>query len=97
MDALSVEYWVVGGCDQHVIHVHHEPALSDFVLEYGVHHGLEGGGGVGEAKEHNRWFIQSFVCDEGGFPFITFLDAHIVIAPMDIKLGEEFLHPYSVN
>jgi len=92
-----MECWVVGGHDQHVVHVHCQPAFSDFILKYGIHHHLEGGGGVGEAEEHDHQFIQSFIRDEGSLPFITLLDTHVVVAPSNIKLGEELLHPYSVN
>jgi len=92
-----VECWVVGSCNKHVVHVHCQPSFLDFVLEYGIHHCLEGGGGVGHPKEHDHGFVQSFIGDEGGLPFVAFLDAHIVITPVDVKFGEELLHPDAVN
>jgi hypothetical protein len=42
--------------DGHVIHVNREPIFIDFFPEDGVHHGLEGSGGISEAKEHDCWF-----------------------------------------
>jgi hypothetical protein len=47
---------------------------------------LEGGWGVRETKEHDCWFEKSFVGDECGLPFVSFLDSHIVVSPSDIHL-----------
>ena len=54
------------------------------VSEDVIHHCLEGGGAVCEAKEHDLWFKESTVCAEGGFPFISVTALHIVEAPADI-------------
>jgi hypothetical protein len=62
--------------------------LRYFFPEYGVHHHLKGGGQIGETEEHHRWFEQSFGCKEGGFPFISILNTHVVVSPSYIKLGE---------
>src|SRR5712672_2333148 len=97
MDASFVKDWVVVSGDEHVVHVHCQPAFSDFFLEDGVHHGLGGGGGVGHAEEHNRRFVQPLVGDEGGFPLVTCYDTHIVVAPADVKFGEGFLHSNAVD
>ena len=51
---------------------------------------MEGGGAVHEAKEHDLWFKESTVHVEGGFPFISIADPHIVEAPADIQFGEVF-------
>src|SRR5882672_11020364 len=50
--------------------IHCQPTLSDLVLEYGIHHSLEGGGGIGEAEEHDHRLVQPFVRDEGSFPLV---------------------------
>ena len=38
---------------QDIVHVDHHIAFINEVLEDVVHHGLEGGWAVGEAKEHD--------------------------------------------
>ena len=60
---------------------------------------LKGSQGVCETKEHNRWFKESTVGDECCFPFISLLDADILIAPMYIQFSEifcafEFVHKF---
>jgi hypothetical protein len=50
---------------------------------------LEGGWGVGESEEHNGWFKQAFVGDEGCLPFVSFFDANVVVAPTDVEFGVE--------
>jgi hypothetical protein len=47
---------------------------------------LEGGRRVCETKEHDHWFEKSFVGNECGFPFISFLDSYIVVSPSDVHL-----------
>jgi hypothetical protein len=44
------------GVDGHIVHVNCQPFLSYFVGEYGVHHCLEGGWGIGESEEHDGGF-----------------------------------------
>ena len=72
--------------DGQVIHVDGHPFLCDLPMEDHVHHHLEGGWRVGESEEHNCWFEESFGCKEGGFPFISWLAAYIVVSPLNIKL-----------
>ncbi|KAF9457350.1 hypothetical protein BDZ94DRAFT_1273475 [Collybia nuda] len=57
-------------------------------MEDFIHHGLECCWAVCEAKEHYQWLKESVVCAKCGIPFIAFFDAHIVVAPPDIHLGE---------
>src|SRR6266436_5953080 len=83
--------------DEDVIQVDTDYTLRDQILEYLVHHGLEGGRAVGEAEEHDQGFKKSSVCAECGLPLITFLNADIVVSPSDIKLGEVTRTPESVN
>ncbi|KAG6805209.1 hypothetical protein H0H92_000288, partial [Tricholoma furcatifolium] len=40
--------------DENVIEVHAHHALGDEVAKDVVHHGLEGGGAIGEAEEHDE-------------------------------------------
>ncbi|KAG6875732.1 hypothetical protein C0993_007748, partial [Termitomyces sp. T159_Od127] len=48
----------------------------------------EGGQAIGESKEHDKQFKQPLIGPEGSFPLISFLNAHIVVTPLDIQFGE---------
>ena len=54
-----------------------------------IHVTLECGWGVGETKEHDRWFEESLISLESCLPLITFLDPDVIITPLDIKFGKE--------
>ena len=56
-----------------------------------VHHCLECGWGIHEAKKHYCWFKQAFASFECGLPFISLFDADIVISPSYIKFGEQMI------
>jgi hypothetical protein len=58
---------------------------------------LEGGWGVREAEEHDPWFKESLVRYKGRFPFISFLDPYVVVAPSNIKFREEGRPFYSID
>jgi len=49
-----------------------------------IHHGLERGRAIGETEKHDKGFKQSFVGNEGSFPFITFFDLDIIVPPSNI-------------
>ena len=74
--------------DGYVVHVDHHASFIDKVPENHVHHGLEGGGRVGETEEHDRWLVEPFVGDERRFPSIFWFNEHLVIPPLDIDTGE---------
>ncbi|KAG6808320.1 hypothetical protein H0H92_004528 [Tricholoma furcatifolium] len=74
--------------DEDVVEVHAHHALRDEVAEDVVHHGLEGGGAIGKAKEHGEQFEQSLIGPEGCLSLITLLDAHIVVTSANVQLGE---------
>ena len=84
---------IVGMCgNSYIIHVNANGSTKEFVLSYDrakdvVHHCLEGGWGVSEAKEHDSWFIEAVACFEGGFVFVALLDVDIVIPPMDVQFS----------
>jgi hypothetical protein len=63
--------------------------LRYFFLKYGVHHHLEGGGRIGKAEEHYRWFKQSFWYEEGCFPLISIFNTDVVVSPSHVKFGEQ--------
>ena len=50
-----------------------------------VHHGLESCQQIRESEEHNCRFIEFTSCLEDGFVLIAFLDAHVVVPPLNIK------------
>ncbi|KAF9801366.1 hypothetical protein IEO21_10133 [Rhodonia placenta] len=68
---------LIGGEDEYIIQ------------EDVIHHRLEGCGGIGEAEEHYQGFVQSPVCYEGRFPFVTGFDPDVVVSPSDIELRKE--------
>ena len=53
--------------------------------------------GVSESKEHHERFKQPFGGKEGGLPFISFLDADIIVPPSYIKFGKEGAPSQPVN
>ena len=74
--------------DEDVVQIDHDHTFRDEVLEDVVHHRLEGGRTVCEAKEHDKGFVQAAVGPEGGLPFVSFLYPDIVEAPSDVQFRE---------
>jgi len=89
VDAKLMKDFIIFGGDDHIIHVDVEPSLHNFLLKYVIHHSLKSGWGVGQAKEHNCQFEESFAGLKGGFVFIAFFNANIIVSPVDVKLGKE--------
>ena len=87
VNPLHMGFWVKGG-DKKVIHADDQPSFSDHVSEGVIHELLECGGGVAKTKEHDSWFEESFVGDEGRLPLVTVFDVDIVVPPSDVKLDE---------
>jgi len=75
--------------DGYIIHINGDASFIDEIAEYSVHHGLEGGGGVSEAEEHDHWFVESFIGDESCFPSIFGFDKHLVVPPLDVETSEQ--------
>ncbi len=75
--------------DGQVVHVNGHPSLCDLPMEDHVHHHLKGGWRVGESEEHNCRFEESFRSKECHFPFISFLNADVVVSPSYVELSEE--------
>src|SRR5260370_37231645 len=75
--------------DGKIVHVDGHPPLGNFLAEDHVHHHLEGGGGIGQPKEHDCRFKESFWGKERCFPFVSFFDTDIVVSPTYIELSEE--------
>ena len=72
-----------------VVHIDLEPSLGDHVGEDVIHECLKGWRGITEAKEHYGGFVESERGDECSLPLVFLPDANIVVAPPDIKLGEQ--------
>ena len=70
---------------QDIIHIDCHISFINKVLEDVIHHGLEGGWTVGEAKEHDQGFEEALIHLEGGFPLVSLFDSHIVVSPMYIQ------------
>jgi hypothetical protein len=79
--------------DEDVVQIDCNFAFSNQICEYGVHQHLECGGRVGEPKEHDARFKETLVSNEGCLPFIAFFDLDVVVAPTNIKLGEDLCIP----
>jgi hypothetical protein len=45
--------------------------------------------GVGEAKEHYRWFKESLWGKEGGLPLVPRFDPDVIVPPTDVEFCEE--------
>ncbi|KAG5352296.1 hypothetical protein C0989_002898 [Termitomyces sp. Mn162] len=76
------------GVDEDVVEVYTHYVLHKEVPEDVVHHSLKDGRAVGESEEYNEWLKQSLVGLEGGLPLVSFLDMHIVVAPLNIQFSE---------
>jgi len=50
---------------------------------------LESGWRVGESEEHNHWFEESFRSEECHLPFVSLLNADVVVFPAYVELSEE--------
>jgi hypothetical protein len=83
--SLLVYDFIIFRGHNEVVHVDFQPPLCDFFSEDVVHHCLKGCRGIGEAKEHDCWFKESFTCFKGGLPFISLFDSDIVVAPTYIE------------
>src|SRR5260221_9192415 len=83
--------------DNNVIHIDRTFTQVNVVLELVVHHGLEGGRGVRQTKEHDCWFEKTIACFESSLPFVPFFDADIIVSPSDVKFGEPLFPGDAVN
>jgi hypothetical protein len=81
-------FFQVFGEDEDVIDAYAYDAVADEVFKNVIHHSLEGGQAVNHAIQHYQWFKQSSVTPKGHFPFISFLDSHVLVATSDIEFGE---------
>ena len=88
---------LIGGEDEDVVEIDRNLSFGNEISEDTVHYILECGWGVGESKEHYCGLEESFVAFEGGFPFVSFFDADVVVSPSYIKLGEPLLSHKFVN
>ena len=75
--------------DEDIIHIDRDISFIDELSKEVVHHRLEGGGGVHEAKEHDHRFEEATVRFEHSLPLVAIAHADVVIPPMDIQLRKE--------
>ena len=74
--------------NREVIYVDDEPSISNHISKEVIHKSLECGRRVTETKEHDSWFKESFVSNEGRFSSMSILDMNIVIPSMNVEFGE---------
>jgi hypothetical protein len=82
-----------GASNEDVIEIDCYFAFSNQICEDGIHQCLESGGQVGEPEEHDVRLEKTLVGNEGCLPLIAFFDLDIMVAPMNIKLDEDFCIP----
>src|SRR5882724_5617306 len=74
--------------DEDVIHIDGHYSFVDEFLEDVIHHCLECGRTVREAKEHDQRLEKASVHPKGGLPFISFFDTNVVVSPASVQLSE---------
>jgi hypothetical protein len=88
VDSRSVVWEVRSGVYEDVVHIDRQPVLSEFFSKQCVHHGLEGGWGVGHSEEHDLWLEEPVVRDECRFPLVSVVYSYIVVSPADVEFGK---------
>jgi hypothetical protein len=76
--------------DRYVVHVDHEGSTRNLFVEYRIHHGLKGGGRVGESEEHYRWLEESLIGHERRFVLVFRCNSDRVISPSYVDCGDKF-------
>src|SRR5882724_7079693 len=71
-----------------VVHIDGHYSFINEFLEDVIHHHLECGGTVHEAKEHDQRFEKASVCPKGGLPLVSFFDLNVVVSPENVQLSE---------
>ena len=75
--------------DPQVVHIDLEPSLGDHVSKDMIHERLKSWRGIAEAKEQDSGFKEAKRSDECHLPLVFLLNVNVVIAPSNIKLGEQ--------
>ena len=75
--------------DAKIIHINFKPTFCDHVSKDMVHKRLECGWGIAKPKEHYSGFKESKGGDEHSLPLVCFMNADVVVSPMDVKLSEQ--------
>ena len=74
--------------DKVIVHIDYKPSFSDHVMERVIHELLECSISVTKTKEHDCWLKEPFVHDESHFPLMAIFAMDVVVAPLNVKLGE---------
>ena len=77
------------GVDYSIVHVARENPSIYPRSKFRINHCLERCRGVCQTEEHDRWFKETFGCEESSFPFVTFLNSDVVVSPSDVELREQ--------
>jgi hypothetical protein len=67
VDSFSVREYIVVGVNEDIVHINRQPTFQQFGREDGVHHHLEGGGGVCQSEEHNSRFEEALLVMNAAF------------------------------
>ena len=76
------------GLDEDIVKIDCNFSFSSEVCKDSVYKCLKHCWRVYKSEVHDSEFEQSVVSDKGSFPFITFLNADVVVSPADVKLSE---------
>ena len=80
---------VVRSVDENVNQLDGDVALVNEFAEKVIHHGLEGCGGICEAKKHDHWLKEASIRLERSLSLVAIAHANVVVAPTDIQLCKE--------
>ena len=74
--------------EKYIVKVDDQVVLINEVGEYVIHKWLESGWSIAKSKGHYEGFKKAKGAFEGGFPFMAFFDAYVVVAPSYVEFRE---------
>src|SRR4051812_31360204 len=74
---------------ENVINVHNDRLIEEGAEDV-LDQGLECGGSIGETERHHLVLVVAVARAEGGLLDVLFVDSDLVVAPMQVDLGEYF-------
>ena len=85
---LMMLFFSLTAKDEDVVHIDDDYPLVNEFFEEVIHHHMEGGGTVCQAKEHHQGLKEASVHPEGSFPLVSLFNMHVVVSPTDVQLCE---------
>ena len=74
--------------DEDVVQVNNDKAIINEVAKDFLPDSLENSWGIAETKCYDEGFVEAKFGFEGHFPFISFLDANIIVSPLNVEFCE---------